>query len=268
MRNDRGSALLTDALVSMLIGSILLSGMLGVMWLSVKLVHTAPPDHNPTVYGTLISGTARLEDSLVPPLGCDNPSSATTRSDCLTVESDPISPVPDPVPSTDRLAIGDEASCWVVNNDRADTTDNKDKRRLECWQLLNSGYLYAWVHDPDLDPRTDVLDDTSDLLTVPRNVWKLESNPELSRSVASGLVAVKWEHKPAEDAVEFLSCASIKPEQRNLMEPGFVPFCDGTTGVVLSDGSYRGLDDPNVRVDPDNWGTIEGYQLPIIRLEL
>lgn len=261
MRNDRGSVLLTDALVSMLIGSILLSGMLGVMWLSVKLVHTAPPDHNPTVYGTLISGTARLEDSLVAPLECTNPSSATTRSDCLTVVAGSIQPLPETDEPTELSAFTNDAACWVVANDSVDTSD---KRVLECWQLLDTGYLTAWVYrSPDVDdPNTaGIIEDNSDLLKI--GVWQPSSDPELSRSVASGLKAVKWEHKPTEDVVEFHACASIKPDQRNLMETGFIPYCDGTIGETLLGGANRTEPDPFL---PGT--TIEGYRLPIIRLEL
>ena len=296
-RNDSGVVLIA-VLVDLTITVALMATVIGFLFFAVRLVQSAAPDSNPLLWSTLTSSVARLEGSLAPPLACSNPAGATTRTDCLTVISPPLKPIADPLVRADRRAVGDDALCWQVAHERADTND--DKRRLECWQLLNSGYLQVWVHDhAELDPDTgnplndldgdgnidldppltgDPISGTADLLAI--TDWQVSPNPDLSSTVASGLTSLKWLCPTASNpqtecsagvnasTVELLACAAIKPEQRNLMEPGFVPFCDGSTGVVLSDGSYRGQDDPTAMVDPDDWGTIEGYLLPAISVEI
>ena len=73
----------------MVMTGLLLSSVVGIMWLSVRLVRTAPPAHNPTVYGTLVAEGGRLGDSLSQPLVCSNPQlnslgeDTRSRSDCL-----------------------------------------------------------------------------------------------------------------------------------------------------------------------------------------
>ena len=275
-RNDSGSVVIGE-LTAMVMTGLLLSSVVGIMWLSVRLVRTAPPAHNPTVYGTLVASGGRLGDSLSQPLVCSNPLGEDTRSDCLDLNARQLTPVADPAlrhPETaaDRQDIGDAAMCWAVSNDRATTVD---KRRLECWQRLSSGYLQVWVHnheepDDSTPAPDDLLADTSDLLFITN--WQTSSNETLSRSVVSGLESVRWQCDGAGcspgvgvTTVELVVCAAIRPEQRNAMKPGFVPFCDGTIGAVLSDGSHRGRDNPNPP-DLNDWGTIEGYLLPPVHV--
>ena len=280
---DRGSVLIGE-LTAMIMTGLLLSSVVGVMWLSVRLVRTAPPAHNPTVYGTLVASGSRLGDSLSQPLVCSNPLGEPTRTGCLDVGVRQLKPIADPAlrdPATaaDRQAIGDDAMCWAVTTDRVQTSE---KRRLECWQRLHSGYLQAWVHPPKTS-----LGDTTDYLFFKDDQWEPSPDSEWSRNVASGLTAVEWlcldpdeledwqEHQTAPSTgiscsrwvappyksetikvVELLTCASIKPEQRNLMKEGFVPFCDGTIGV------------DHTRPDPatGDWAGIEGYLLPPVRV--
>ena len=298
-RNDSGFVLVA-VLVDLTITALLFVTLIGFMFFAVRLVQSASPDTNPLVWSTLTSGVARLEDSLAPPLGCSNPSTATTRSGCLTVVADSVRPIDDPAPTIDRTGVGGTAVCWPVTNYEAPTID---QRRLECWQLLDTGYLRVWVHDhavPDASTvdSDDFLSDTSDLLTIAD--WQPSPSPEFTRTASHGLAAIEWQCRttaelaarqaarqadqpdplvpidsclrskadmPQVAAVELVSCAAIKPDQRNVMRPSFVPFCDGTTGAVLSDGTYRGQDNPNHPV-PNDWGTIEGYLLPALSLDI
>ena len=308
-RNDSGFMLIS-VLGELAITVAVVGTLIGFMVAATRLVQSASPGTNPLVWSTLTSSAARLEGSLAPPLGCSNPPPpnpldpnnppVNSRKDCLTVVADPLRPIPDPAAAS-RYADEQPVTCWPVTNGEAPLPD---QRRLECWQLLDSGYLRIWVHDhavPDESTLAadDFLPDTSDLLTILN--WQPSPNPALSRTATHGLTAAEWHclttvelaarqvarqadqsdppvpantcsrseaDMPQVAAVELVVCAAIKPKQRNVMKPGFVPFCDGTTGVVLSDGSYRGLDDPNARVDPDDWGTIEGYPLPAISLDI
>lgn len=286
-RNDSGSVLIGE-LTAMIMTGLLLSSVVGVMWLSVRLVRTAPPAHNPTVYGTLVASGGRLGDSLSQPLFCDNPHDALTRSDCLDVKARQLHPIADPAQAT-RQDVGDYAMCWAVTIELEVTPGVPlEKRRLECWQYLHSGYLQSWVHPPKIS-----LGDTTDYLFFEDNQWEASPDPELSGSVVSGLTAVKWQCRPAISAppvdcspgvgvsnVELLVCASIRPEQRNAMKDGFVPFCDGTIGVQLPSGADRPLGDDDEVCDRDEWlmlsGTpgvyedaavdCEGYLLPPINV--
>ena len=280
---DSGNVLIGE-LTSLVLTGLMLASLLGVMWLSVRLVRTTPPAHNPTVYGTLVASGAELGDSLVPLLLCTNPNTTpreNSRTNCLTVEPEQLSPVVDPA-AADRSDVGRDAMCWLVVNDRVQTAD--DKRRLECWQLLDSGYLQVWVHEHnetdgvnplndldgdsviDLDVDGNPVSGTSDLLRI--QDWKTSPSVEHSHSIASGLRAMKWQCPTdvddyaecsvgvATSTVELIACASIKPEQRNLMKDGFVPFCDGTIGMELSNGAARPA--PSL----GDWTSIEGYLLP------
>ena len=289
-RNDSGFVLIA-VLVDLTITALLFATLIGFMFFAVRLVQSASPDSNPLVWSSLTSSVARLEDSMVPSLVCENPKilpPENSRKDCLTVKADPVRPIIRPgVEST-------EVVCWTVTNDEAkerDGTPLLDQRRLECWELLETGYLRVWVHDPDLDPNTPGLEDTSDLLSIPASAWAREPDSALSRTAAHGLAAVEWQclttaelaarpdppipkscsrseaDMPQVAAVELVACAAIRPDDRNLMEPGFVPFCNGTTGAVLSDGSYRGRDNPN-HPDMNDWSTIEGYLLPALSLDI
>ena len=254
----------------MTISALLISSVLGVMWLSVELVRAAPSDTNPTVYGTLTTSAARLERSLFAPLSCQNPSGEPTRTDCLTVETLVPEPVAHPDPT--RTSSENEA-CWVVNDDTASTID---KRRLECWELLDQGDLVAYTHGhAELDEQGNPRIDTTDLLHISQ--WQPVS--ESFRGVAFGLEAVQWDTLDK----RLHACARIRHDQRKTMEPDEVPFCedlgvvfdDGTEGVLLDDGT-RGVDDlsdidpPVACVEPSvshRWVCREGYRLPSVRFD-
>ena len=281
-RDDSG-AVMIQTLVGMAMNSLLLVPLLGTMWLGVQLIRTAPPSQNPTVYGVLVANAGRLEDSISLPLACGNPRTETTRTDCLKVVAAPLRPIPDPVHNdpaalADRQAIGYDATCWPVVHEEASLPD---QRRLECWQLLKTGDLRSWVYGHNVP-----LSNTSDLLRITQ--WQISPDQELSSNVATGLTAVKWICPTTTDAqakcsssanvstVELVTCASIKPGHRNLMKTGFVPFCDGTIGMQLSDGTDRPLGNTDGVCDDNEWlvpsGTpgvfenaavdCEGYLLP------
>ena len=284
--------MLVAVLVDLTITALLFATVIGFLFFAVRLVQSASPDTNPLVWSTLTSSVAQLEGSLIPPLVCSNPPTATTRSDCLTVEADPLRAIRDPAAAV-RGADEQSVTCWPVTNDEArkpDGTPLPDQRRLECWQLLDSGYLRIWVHDHDeVDENEIPLTDTTDLLAITN--WQPSPDPALSRTATHGLAAIEWQcltsaeltarpNAPVSDscsrsradmpqvaAVELVACAAVRPDDRNVMKPGLVPFCDGTTGVVLSDGSYRGRDNPN-HPDSNDWGTIEGYLLPALSLDI
>ena len=63
----------------MAISGMLFASVIGVMFLSVKLVRTAPPDTNPHTFGALATSLARLEGSLVAPLGRNRLRHSTRR---------------------------------------------------------------------------------------------------------------------------------------------------------------------------------------------
>ena len=272
VRDDSGSTL-GEAVVSMTITALLMSSVVGLLWMSVNLVRAAPSDTNPTVYGALTTSVARLEGSLFAPLSCGNPSGEPTRTECLTVET--LVPEPVPHPDTTR-APSEDGTCWVVNDDTALTID---KRRLECWELLDHGDLVAYTHvhaepDPSTPDPDDVLADTSDLLSI--SVWKAVSEPFRGR--AFGLEALRWDTPDK----RLHACARIRPDQRQTMEPDEVPYCedlgvphgDGSQGVLLGDGT-RGVDlgDGNPPVActdslvAQRWVCREGYRLPAVRFD-
>ena len=287
-RNDSGFVLVA-VLVDLTITALLFATVIGFLFFAVRLVQSASPDTNPLVWSTLTSSVARLEGSLAPPLDCKNPEITpplNSRKDCLTVKAEPIRPIV-------RPGVEDTAVCWTVTNDEAlkpDGTPLPDQRRLECWELLDSDYLRIWVHDHnEVDENEIPLTDTTDLLAITN--WQPSPDPALSRTATHGLAAIEWQcltsaeltarpNAPVSDscsrsradmpqvaAVELVACAAVRPDDRNVMKPGLVPFCDGTTGVVLSDGSYRGRDNPN-HPDSNDWGTIEGYLLPALSLDI
>ena len=144
MRDDSGGTL-AETVVTMTISTLLMSSVLGMMFASVQMVRAAPADTNPTLYGTLTVSVARLEGSLSAPQLCTNPAGEQTRSGCLTVETDAPSVVAHP----DGRAMSEDEACWVINDKNATTID---KRRLECWELLDQGDLVAYQHlhaEPD-----------------------------------------------------------------------------------------------------------------------
>ena len=264
----------------MTISAMLLGGVLSTMFLSVKLVNTAPPDTNPHTFGAVAAAVARLEGSATADLTCANPSGVNSRKDCVEVAS---------APQTLTPHQGD--LCWAVATaQQPPSPPHDDGRRLECWKLLPQGDLLAYRYAPDIRAPTppDPLPEgwpricseglASDCLNIA--LWSDPIEETLPR--ASGLAALGWEcltgAEVADPAlvvppdsctrsfadgparVELISCAAIRPNQRQLMALDEVPFCDGTAGVVLSDGSYRPSHDPN------DWGTIEGYAMPTLRV--
>lgn len=286
-RNDDGIVLI-ELVVVMAISGLLLAGVLSTMYLSVKLVNTAPADTNPHTFGAVAATVARLEGSATADLTCTNPSSGVnSRKDCVKITSDPQTPT-----STA------DALCWVVNTDTG--------RRRECWELLPQGDLVAHRYrpvaaataeqcytPPTTSTATDparpahfedclAFDDTDPVTVddVQRPDW--QTTPAESLPRAAGLKALEWAClTPAEVAdptlvvppdsctrsfadgparVELASCAAIRPDQRQLMADDAVPFCDGTTGTMLPDGSDRPSHDPN------DWSTIEGYPMPTLRV--
>ena len=271
-RNDAGTTL-AETVVSMTISAMLLGGVLSTMFLSVKLVNTAPPDTNPHTFGAVAAAVARLEGSATADLTCTNPSGVNSRKDCVEVTSAPQTPTRD----------GD-ALCWVV--------DIGADRRRECWELLPQGDLVAYRYAPDVTAPVppappaetcseglaeDCLSITGNDPTITYPGWLATSEESLPR--ASGLVALEW--NTTSTPVTLTTCAAIRPDQRQLMAPDEVPFCedlgvtrgDGSQGVLLGDG-IRAVDlgDGNPPVActdalvSQRWVCIEGYAMPTLRV--
>ena len=173
-------------------------------------------------------------------------------------------------------AMSEDEACWVIYDENATTID---KRRLECWELLDQGDLVAYQHphaehDPSTPDLDDVLTDTSDLLAISQ--WQPVSEPFRGR--AFGLEALRWD--VANDRVH--ACARVRSDQRQTMEPDDVPYCedlgvlhaDGSQGVLLGDGT-RGVDlgDGNPPAGCTDasvsqwWVCREGYRLPSVRFD-
>ena len=89
--NDSGTTP-AETVVAMAISGMLFASVIGVMFLSVKLVRTAPPDTNPHTFGALATSVARLEGSLVAPLACENSPGENSRRGCLKVVVGPAAP--------------------------------------------------------------------------------------------------------------------------------------------------------------------------------
>ena len=238
-RNDAGFGL-AEAVVGMTISSLLLAGVLSTMFLSVKLVNTAPSDTNPHTFGVVAAAVARLEGSATADLTCTNPSGVNSRRDCLEIES------ASQAPTTHQGDL-----CWVVATGEG--------RRRECWELLPQGDLVAYLYEPEItstppDPPAETcsVDELAskelakDCLTIP--AWQTAIYETLP--MASGLAALEWNSDAT--PVTLRTCAAIRPDQRRLMAPDEVPFCDGETGLYLNDGTPR----PG----------IEGYPMPTLRV--
>ena len=254
----------------MTISALLMSSVLGMMFASVQMVRAAPTDTNPTLYGTLTASVARLEGSLSAPQRCTNPAGEQTRSGCLTVETDGPSVVVHP----DGRAMSEEdEACWVINDKNAVSID---KRRLECWELLDHGDLVAYQHvhaepDPSTPDPDDVLAETSDLLSISQ--WQPVSEPFRGR--AFGLEALRWD--VANNRVH--ACARIRPDQRREMAPDEVPYCeftdadeDGKHDFFTAEG-FRAVEHEGSVVscdivpEPEPWVCREGYRLPPVRFD-
>ena len=220
---------LAETIVAMVIAGLLLGGVLSTVVFSAKLVASAPSDTNPHTFGALAAAVARLEGSAATEQTCANPAGANLRSGCLRVETAP--------PAAQDLYDGHgvlvHETCWVVGTGAG--------RRLECWELLAQGDLVARRYPP-----AGTVADPADALGITN--WN-HAAPDPA-PVASGIVAFDWDTAGA--AVELSSCAAIRPDQRRLMPDDEVPFCDGSTGVLLADGSPRA-------------GT-EGHPMPALRV--
>ena len=279
MRDDSGGTL-AETVVAMTISALLMSSVLGVMFASVKMVRAAPTDTNPTLYGTLTASVARLEGSLSAPQRCSNPLHEAhphvggrpipvdSRRDCLTVVFEPINPVAHP---DGRDMSEEDEACWVINDKNATAID---KRRLECWELLDHGDLVAYQHvhaepDPSTPDPDDVLADTSDLLHI--HQWQPVSEPFRGR--AFGLEALRWD--VANNRVH--ACARIRPDQRREMALDEVPYCefidkneDGKHDFFTAEG-FRAVEHEGVSCDivpePKPWVCREGYRLPSVRFD-
>ena len=246
-RNDAGTTL-AETVVSMTISAMLLGGVLSTMFLSVKLVNTAPPDTNPHTFGAVAAAVARLEGSATADLTCTNPSGVNSRRDCVEVATAAQTPAKD----------GD-ALCWVV--------DIGADRRRECWELLHQGDLVAHRYvpvaastpescytPPTTSTATDpakpahfrdclALDDTDTATADDDQKPDWQTTPEETLPRASGLAALEW--NTTSTPVTLTTCAAIRPDQRRLMASDEVPFCeglgvtddDGSQGVLLGDGT-------------------------------
>lgn len=274
---------LSETIVAMAISAMLLGGVLSTMYLSVKLVNTAPPDTNPHTFGALAAQVARLEGAATGQQECLNPPTATTRTDCLKVVPRDEEPQDHDI---DSDSTPEHQNCWVVNTDNA--------RRLECWELLlPQGNLVAHIYAPDTDNLGDCITgtDTTDCLHIEH--WASEADAILPR--ASGLKLFEWECLTTDEAtayptpvvppdscarsfavdpdgpghlarVQAASCAAIDPGQRRLMTDDEVPFCKGEPGVPL-DG--RADADGNLCLSlpaPMPSECIEGYPMPTLRV--
>ena len=223
----------------MAISGMLFASVIGVMFLSVKLVRTAPPDTNPHTFGALATSLARLEGSLVAPLVCENPPGEPSRRGCLKVVAGPVVSLPHP-------NHPDPDICWVVATD--------DGRRLECWEHLpEQGDVVAYRYLPDITPPPSGTTPTTcieglakDCLRIP--VWQTTIGE--SRPVAHGLAQVVWDTTSAPWKLK--GCAAIRPDQRRTIDADDVPFCDGAVGTFLADGTRR--------------SGPEGYPMPTLRV--
>ena len=221
-------------MVAMTISSMMLASVLSVLFASVKLVNTAPPDTNPHTFGALASSLARLEGSLAAPLLCENPAGVNSRSDCIKVVAGPVVPQPH-----DGHLV-----CWVVLSG-AD-------RRLECWEHLEEqGDLVVHRYLPDITPTSPTPQScpeglAKDCLTIPG--WETSIEETLPR--AYGLAALDWD--TSSSPVTLTGCAAIRPDQLTLTEPDEVEFCDGSKGLFLPNGTERpgikGFPMPTLRV--------------------
>lgn len=227
-RDDSGTTL-GETLVVMVVAGLLLGGVLTMVYASAKLVQAAPSDTNPHVYGALATAVSRLEDQATGQHTCINPQGEKTRSNCLQAESLDPSRMPHPDTSTGQR------DCWVVGVGPG--------RRLECWELLPQGDLVAHSYAPDLAAIAPNKPD--DWL----NITDWRSNIDDTVLKASGLAHVEWNSSPQ---VTLESCAAIRPDQRQPMNPDDVPFCGGEIGLYQPDGSER-------------TGT-EGYPMPTLRV--
>ena len=225
-RDDSGTTL-GETLVVMVVAGMLLAGVLGMVYASAKLVQAAPSDTNPHVYGALATAVARLEDQATGQHTCTNPNGEKTRTNCLRTEGQAPTLVPHPDSATEHT------ECWVVGVGSG--------RRLECWELLPQGDLVAHRYEPD----TAIVTDPDDWLNI--TDWLSDTDDIVLK--ASGLAHVEWNSSPQ---VTLESCAAIRPDQRQPMNPDDVPFCDGEIGLYLPDGSER-------------TGT-EGYPMPTLRV--
>ena len=209
---------LGETVVAMTISSMMLASVLSVLFASVKLVNTAPPDTNPHTFGALASSLAQLEGSLAAPLLCENPAGVNSRSDCIKVVAGPVAP----------QRHDGHPVCWVV-------VSGAD-RRLECWELLEQGDLVAHRYAPAIPPAPpDPLScaEVKDCLTIPG--WETIIEETLPK--AYGLAALEWD--TSSSPVTLTGCAAIRPDQLTLTEPDEVEFCDGEQGLYLPDGRER-----------------------------
>lgn len=210
-RNDAGTTL-SETVVAMTISAMMVGAVLSIMFASVKLLRIAPPETNPHTFGALASAVARLEKSVTADVTCANPTTATTRTDCLEVVNATQTPVPHPDDS--------DVLCWVVETDSG--------RRRECWEFLPQGDLIVHRYAPD-----PAITNQADLLSI--NAWSPDVAETLPR--ASGLAALEWD--TSSDPVELLGCSLIRQERLILLEPAEVPFCDGRLGLYAPDGTER-----------------------------
>ena len=235
-RNDSGTTP-AETVVAMAISGMLFASVIGMMFLSVKLVRTAPPDTNPHTFGALATSLARLEGSLAAPQSCENPPGEHSRSGCLKVVVGPAAP---------QAHVG-HGTCWVVAT--------SDGRRLECWEHLEQGDLVAYRYlpvitqpQPGTTPTTCIEGLAKDCLYFP--MW--QSTIDKSGLVAHGLAQVIW--NTTNVPWTLTGCAAIRPDQRRSMDADDVPFCDGAVGVFRDDGRPR--------------SGPEGYPMPTLRIGL
>ena len=283
-RNDTGSTL-AEMVVVMVVVGFMGGAVLAAMAASLKLLHSAPSDTNPHIFGASAAAVARFEASLVPDLACTNPAGVNSRRGCVEIEVRSAASRP--------VTHDGHTGCRVVATG--------DGRRLECWELLAHGDLVAHRYPPDIEPVAGAEAGTctasvpvpGDCLSIP--AWA--DTPDDTLPVVSGLAAVAWlPAEPARAAVaarpatatepatapvaarpavpaRFEACAAIRPDQRQLIADAEVPFCDGTFGVTDSSGAARTASTGTVCTDPAvsqrpecAEGHPMGHPMPALRL--
>lgn len=209
MIRDESGTTLPELLVVLVISGMLLSGMIGMVYATVRLLNAAPTDTNPHTYGAVATAVARLETRATGQQSCNNPTGEPTRTDCLDVRTNPAMPLPATQPG---------GVCWVVTIDDPDDPD-ADRRRLECWELQPAtGELVAhrYTHnETDNDAKLLPPEQVRDLLTI--DDWG--TVPAETLPLASGLAAAAW------TGPQLAPCAAIRPDQRPTLDT--IPLCDG-----------------------------------------
>lgn len=216
MIRDESGTTLPELLVVLVISGMLLSGMIGMVYATVRLLNAAPTDTNPHTYGGVATAVARLETRATGQQSCNNPTGEPTRTDCLDVTNNPAMPLPATEPQTPPGGV-----CWVV------TIENPggDGRRLECWELqpatgelVAHRYLHAELAPTDDDPDA-LLSGAALQDRLEITVW--QTTPAETLPLASGLAAAAW------TGPQLAPCAAVRPAQRPTLDT--IPLCDGTT---------------------------------------